>query len=81
MRSVDIVGMNELDCRGLRCPMPIVRLGLTMRAMGPGERLGVQATDPAFEADLNAWARRTGHRVISFERGEVATAVIEKSDA
>lgn len=61
--------------------MPIVRLGLAVRSMRAGERLAVQATDPAFEADLNAWAKRTGHRIVQFERGEVSAAVIEKAEA
>ncbi len=58
--------------------MPIVRLGLAVRSMDVGQQLAVQATDPAFEADLNAWAKRSGHRIVDFERGEVSAAVIEK---
>jgi len=69
---------HDLDCKGLRCPMPIVRLGLAFRSLATGDRLRVEATDPAFEADLAAWAKKLGHAVLSFERGDVQSAVIEK---
>jgi TusA-related sulfurtransferase len=58
--------------------MPIVRVGLAMRNLATGQKITVKATDPAFEADLAAWSRQTGHRVLQFERTGVQTAVIEK---
>ena len=67
-----------LDCRNLRCPMPIVRISQAVKTMGPGERLLVEANDPAFKADLEAWVRRLGHRLLEFRDGPVQQAVIEK---
>lgn len=68
-----------LDCTGLRCPMPIVRLGVAIRQAAPGTRIEVCATDPAFEPDLDAWARKTGHAVLEFHRGAVQRAIVEKA--
>ena len=71
----------KLDCKGLRCPMPIVRLSQALRKMSDGERIEVEATDAAFEPDLQAWARQLGHSVISFQAGDVQRAIIEKGAA
>lgn len=68
-----------LDCRNLRCPMPIVRISQAVKTMACGERLVVAANDPAFQADLEAWVRRLGHRLVEFHNGPVEQqAVIEK---
>ncbi|MEZ6060501.1 MAG: sulfurtransferase TusA family protein [Planctomycetaceae bacterium] len=68
-----------LDCRGMNCPMPIVAITRTVKSMSNGQRLEVHATDLAFRMDLEAWVRRTGHRLESFEEGEVQRAVVEIS--
>lgn len=71
--------VTSLDCTGLRCPMPIVKLGLAIRQVSPGARVEVRADDVAFEPDLRAWARQTGHLVVAFEAGPVARAVVQKA--
>ena len=72
--------MNEqtLDCTGLRCPLPIVKISLAMKALLPGRRLRVRADDPAFKADLEAWVKKLGHRLVQYTDGAVQEAVIEK---
>ena len=62
----------------MRCPMPIVKVSLAVKAMAVGERLLVEATDPAFRPDITAWTRQLGHRLVSFEPGTVQRAIIEK---
>ena len=69
----------ELDCKGLNCPMPIVRISQAMKKMGTGDVLRVEATDPAFRPDLDAWLRRMGHRLVSFEEGSTMRAFLEKA--
>lgn len=73
--------MAELDCKGLRCPMPIVRIGLAIRQLAIGEQLAVEANDPAFQPDLAAWTRKTGHKLVHFEPGPPQRALIEKVGA
>jgi tRNA 2-thiouridine synthesizing protein A len=73
------VDERTLDCRGLRCPMPIVRISQEFKTMPVGGRLRVEASDPAFKADLHAWARRLHHIVVSFSDGDVKQALIEKA--
>lgn len=67
-----------LDCRGLRCPMPIVKIAEGFKKLEPGESLTVLATDPAFRADVEAWIRKTGNVMIDFSEGEIKKAVIQK---
>ena len=73
------MSQTELDCKGMKCPMPIVNISKTMRTMSTGDILVVEASDPAFEADLRAWAKRFGHEIRSFEPGSEQRATIVKS--
>ena len=56
----------ELDCRGLSCPMPIVKISRAMKELAVGDQLSVAASDPSFEADLDAWVRKLGQKLIAF---------------
>lgn len=76
--SRDQMADVQIDCKGQSCPMPIVNISRAMKKMTAGERLGVQASDPAFRADLEAWCKKMGHALESFSGGDVAQAVILK---
>jgi tRNA 2-thiouridine synthesizing protein A len=67
-----------LDCKGLNCPMPIVRLSQAMRGLESGAEIVVEANDPAFHADLVAWVRRFGHTLVAFEDGSIRRATVVK---
>ncbi len=71
------MNLHKLDCEGLNCPMPIVELTKKARSLVKGDRIEVTATDLAFKPDVEAWARRMGHTIESFDSdGSVQTAVI-----
>ncbi len=56
--------MNErkiVDLTGMKCPGPIVELNARIRQLGEGGELEARSDDPAFELDVKAWCRRTGH--------------------
>ena len=73
--------MRELDLTGLRCPTPIVKLNTEIRALATGEEVEVVASDPAFEPDVQAWCRRTGHALVSLAReADRVRAVIRRED-
>lgn len=57
-----------LDVKGLRCPMPVVRAKKAIDELAPGQVLRVEATDPGSMADFQAWARSTGHELLSVEQ-------------
>jgi tRNA 2-thiouridine synthesizing protein A len=50
---------HEVDARGLRCPLPALRLARAVREKGPG-RYRLLADDPAAEADIPALAGERG---------------------
>jgi len=67
----------ELDCGGLSCPVPIVRISRAMKELASGDTLTVTASDPSFQADVEAWVRKMGHYLDSFtETDGTQTAVI-----
>ena len=66
-----------IDCRGISCPMPIVEVTKTARTLTGGDRIVVLATDLAFPLDIEAWIRKTGHKLESLETGDTIRAVIE----
>ncbi|NLF06195.1 MAG: sulfurtransferase TusA family protein [Actinomycetales bacterium] len=50
-----------VDARGLRCPIPVLRLAKAAAGAADGAEIEVWATDPAAEPDIRAWARMRGH--------------------
>ncbi len=51
---------QELDARGLNCPLPILRCKKTMNTMDVGDVLKVIATDPGSVKDFAAYCKQTG---------------------
>jgi len=51
----------ELDCRGRRCPLPVVELARHIGGVPVGGTLAVAADDPAARLDVPAWCRMRGH--------------------
>lgn len=68
-----------IDACGLQCPGPIMKLKKSSDMLKPGQMMEVKATDPAFSADVKAWAKITGNRIVNVsESAGVVTAIIEK---
>src|SRR2546425_539050 len=63
-------GRTMLDCRGLDCPMPVMKLGKAIKTVPPGATIELLATDPGSMVDLEAFEKQSGHRIV--ERGESA---------
>lgn len=69
----------RLDCSGLQCPGPIMKVFEAMQGMDDGEELEVSASDPGFTRDVEAWCRRTGNTMISKgQNGSDYTALLRK---
>jgi len=52
---------REVDARGLRCPLPVLRAGKALRAMRAGEVLRVLADDAMAAIDLPHFCAGAGH--------------------
>ena len=55
---------KTIDSRGSYCPGPITDLFRAYRQSNIGDVIDLLATDPAAESDVEAWAARSGNRVI-----------------
>lgn len=70
-----------LDVKGLSCPLPVLRANKALRALQPGDRLRVLATDRAAVADFQAFCRETGHALVAQgEDNGVLSFTIRKRD-
>jgi tRNA 2-thiouridine synthesizing protein A len=49
-----------LDCRGQRCPLPVIGLARRLAELPVGAVLRVLANDPAAAVDIPAWCRMRG---------------------
>lgn len=55
----------ELDTRGLNCPLPILKAKKALAAMSSGQVLRVVSTDTGSVRDFAAFAKQTGHELMS----------------
>jgi tRNA 2-thiouridine synthesizing protein A len=58
---------ETLDCFGLLCPMPIIKISEKIKELRAGQVLEVIATDEGIKTDLPAWSKMTGHEFIGVE--------------
>jgi tRNA 2-thiouridine synthesizing protein A len=61
---------KELDARGLKCPLPILRCKKGLAEINGGEVLKITATDPGSVKDFKAFCKQTGHELLLFEQVE-----------
>ncbi|MFZ4288539.1 sulfurtransferase TusA family protein [Variovorax sp. HJSM1_2] len=58
---------QELDTRGLNCPLPILKAKKALSGMQSGELLKVVSTDAGSTRDFQAFARQTGNELVQQE--------------
>jgi len=51
---------HDLDLRGLKCPLPVLRTAKALRGLTPGESLSVRCTDPMAAIDIPNLLRERG---------------------
>ena len=55
---------QEIDTRGLNCPLPILKAKKALSDMLSGQLLKVVATDPGSTRDFQAFAKQTGNDLV-----------------
>jgi len=58
----------HLDCSGLSCPGPLIKLKDAAKDLKDNQILEVVATDPGFLADLQAYAKSNGFNIDKLEK-------------
>ncbi len=71
---------QELDARGLSCPLPILKTKKALGAMAAGQVLKVVATDQGSIKDMEAFSKQTGNELLSSaeEKGEFVFFIRKK---
>jgi len=57
-----------LDCRGLVCPEPILKIKSAMKTVDAGQTVRMESTDPGSVSDMESWARQTGNSIVEQSR-------------
>lgn len=61
----------QLDLKGLKCPLPVIRAKRRLKEMSPGQVLHLVCSDPMTQIDIPHMAHELGHALLSSEvRGE-----------
>jgi len=55
----------QLDCRGMLCPLPVIKLAQLIPEVPVGDTITVLADDPAAATDIPAWCRMRSQELVS----------------
>ncbi|MDH4389952.1 MAG: sulfurtransferase TusA family protein [Aquabacterium sp.] len=55
---------QDLDTRGLNCPLPILKAKKALATLQSGDVLRIVSTDPGSVRDFQAFARQTGNELV-----------------
>lgn len=55
----------RLDCRGMLCPLPVIKLAQLIPDVPVGDTITVLADDPAAATDIPAWCRMRSQELVS----------------
>jgi tRNA 2-thiouridine synthesizing protein A len=54
----------QLDTKGMKCPLPVLRARKAMKPMAPGDILEIVATDPSSVQDFRSFCETTGDELL-----------------
>ena len=60
----------QLDTKGLKCPLPVLRARKAMKPMVAGDVLEVEATDPSSVQDFKAFCETTGDELLESSQAD-----------
>ena len=63
----DINVDQELDCRGLSCPLPVLKTKKAIQTLSSGQVLKMVCTDQGSKKDMASWSDRTGNPILKQE--------------
>lgn len=65
----------QVDARGTRCPVPLLRAKQALKSLEAGDYLEVLATDPSAKADFDAMLRHLPHELVHYQQGDQSPRV------
>ena len=67
-----------LDCKGLRCPQPVLKIAIKAKTIPSGTSIEVHADCESFSDDIKKWCEDSGKVLVSFvDRGGFMAATIQ----
>jgi tRNA 2-thiouridine synthesizing protein A len=71
----------SLDCKGLSCPMPMMKVAKAMKELNSGDALEMFGTDPGTKTDLPNWCTKTGNEFVEMIdlEGGITRMVVKKA--
>jgi tRNA 2-thiouridine synthesizing protein A len=72
-----------LDARGLKCPLPVLKMEKRLAQLPAGSRLTVLATDPIAKVDIPLYCTQHGHACDAgtVEGGILSFAIVKTGTA
>lgn len=70
---------RTLDCRGLKCPLPVLKMEKRLGQLPVGAELVVLATDPMAKVDIPLYCRQNGHACEVSQDGDFLSFAIVKA--
>lgn len=68
-----------LDARGLKCPLPVLKMEKRLAQLPAGALLAVLATDPIAKIDIPLYCTQHGHSCTTSADGDVLRFEIQKA--
>ena len=59
-----------VDAKGLKCPMPVIKLQQQARVTRPGSLILIACTDPGAEKDIGSWCKVNKHEILEVKNSE-----------
>ncbi len=54
-----------LNCRGMKCPQPVLKISILANKISAGSTLEVHADCSSFPKDVDGWCKKTGKVLVS----------------
>lgn len=69
-----------IDCRGLKCPLPVLKMEKRLSQLAAGASFVVLATDPMAKIDIPLFCRQNGHACeLSSEAGVMRFQIVKSA--
>ena len=68
-----------IDARGLKCPLPVLKMEKRLEALSAGTALTILATDPMARIDIPLYCRQRGHECSLVTEADVMHFTVTKA--
>ncbi len=74
--TIHALAHHVIDAKGLKCPMPVIKLQQQVRKSQAGELIAIECTDPTAEQDIASWAKVNKHVFEKLEKTEYGCVIL-----